>query len=75
MNNMMRDPDYIYGSMIQDIHQLGVVLARKYKLIRLAYTVFMIGIFISVMAFMLAIIMHQPQQNIINSPQISPFGA
>jgi predicted metal-dependent HD superfamily phosphohydrolase len=75
MNTMMRDPDYIYGSMIQDIHQLGVVLARKYKLIRLAYTVFMIGIFISVMAFMIAIVLHKPTQNIINSPQISPFGA
>lgn len=75
MNTMMRDPDYIYGSMIQDIHQLGVVLARKYKLIRLAYTVFMIGIFISVVAFMLAILLHQPDQTIINSPQVSPFGA
>jgi predicted metal-dependent HD superfamily phosphohydrolase len=75
MNTMMRDPDYLYGSVIQDIHQLGVVLARKYKLIRLAYTVFMIGIFISVMAFMIAILLHQPTQNIINSPQISPFGA
>jgi Uncharacterized protein conserved in bacteria len=75
MNTMMRDPDYIYGSMIQDIHQLGVVLARKYKLIRLAYTVFMIGIFISVVAFMLAILLHQPSQTIIQSPQVSPFGA
>lgn len=74
MNTMMRDPDYLYGSVIQDIHQLGVVLARKYKLIRLAYTVFMIGIFISVVAFMLAIILHRPQQTIINSPTVSPFG-
>jgi predicted metal-dependent HD superfamily phosphohydrolase len=74
MNTMMRDPDYLYGSVIQDIHQLGVVLARKYKLIRLAYTVFMIGIFISVVAFMVAIMLHRPQQSIINSPTVSPFG-
>jgi predicted metal-dependent HD superfamily phosphohydrolase len=73
MNTMMRDPDYLYGSVIQDIHQLGVVLARKYKLIRLAYTVFMIGIFISVVAFMIAILLHRPQQAIINSPSVSPF--
>ncbi|WP_205508456.1 Pycsar system effector family protein [Longitalea arenae] len=72
MNTMMRDPDYLYSSLIMDIHQLGVVLARKYKLIRLAYTVFMIGLFISVIAFMIAILVHQPQQPVINS-NVSPY--
>jgi len=73
MNTMMRDPDYLYSSLIMDIHQLGVVLARKYKLIRLAYTVFMIGIFISVIAFIVAIMVHQPQQPVINSSSVSPY--
>lgn len=73
MNMMMRDPDYLYSSLIMDIHQLGVVLARKYKLIRLAYTVFMIGIFISVLAFIIAIMVHQPQQPVINSSSVSPY--
>lgn len=73
MNTMMRDPDYLYSSLIMDIHQLGVVLARKYKLIRLAYTVFMIGILISVFAFMIAIMVHQPQQPVINSSSVSPY--
>ena len=73
MNTMMRDPDYLYSSLIMDIHQLGVVLARKYKLIRLAYTVFMIGIFISVIAFMIAIMLHTPQQPVINSSSVSPY--
>jgi predicted metal-dependent HD superfamily phosphohydrolase len=73
MNTMMRDPDYLYSSLIMDIHQLGVVLARKYKLIRLAYTVFMIGIFISVIAFMIAIMVHTPQQPVINSSSVSPY--
>ncbi len=72
MNTMMRDPDYLYSSLIMDIHQLGVVLARKYKLIRLAYTVFMIGLFISVLAFMIAIMVHTPQQPVINST-VSPY--
>jgi predicted metal-dependent HD superfamily phosphohydrolase len=72
MNTMMRDPDYLYSSLIMDIHQLGVVLARKYKLIRLAYTIFMIGLFISVLAFMIAIMVHTPQQPIINST-VSPY--
>jgi predicted metal-dependent HD superfamily phosphohydrolase len=73
MNTMMRDPDYLYSSLIMDIHQLGVVLARKYKLVRLAYTIFMIGLFISVMAFIIAIMLHQPQQPVINSSSVSPY--
>ena len=72
MTTMMRDPDYLYSSLIMDIHQLGVVLARKYKLIRLAYTVFMIGLLISVFAFMIAIMVHTPQQPVINS-NVSPY--
>jgi len=73
MNTMMRDPDYLYSSLIMDIHQLGVVLARKYKLIRLAYTVFMIGLFVSVIAFTVAIMVHTPQQPVINSSSVSPY--
>jgi predicted metal-dependent HD superfamily phosphohydrolase len=73
MNAMMRDPDYLYGSVIQDIYFLGVILGRKYRLVRLAYTIFMIGILISVLAFVLAMLLHTPQQTIVNEPSISPF--
>lgn len=55
MREMMKDQDYLYGMLITDIYHLGVVLGRKYKLIRLAYTVFMIGIIISVLAFAVAV--------------------
>lgn len=55
MREMMKDQDYLYGMLITDIYNLGVVLGRKYKLIRLAYTVFMIGIIISVLAFAIAV--------------------
>jgi predicted metal-dependent HD superfamily phosphohydrolase len=75
MNTMMRDPDYLYSSLIMDIHQLGVVLARKYKLIRLAYTVFMIGLFVSVIAFTIAIMVHTPQQPVLNSSSVSPYSS
>ena len=75
MNTMMRDPDYLYSSLIMDIHQLGVVLARKYKLIRLAYTVFMIGLFVSVLAFIIAILVHKPTQPVINSSSVSPYSS
>ena len=51
MRVMMTDADYLYSSMVQDIYHLGTVLGRKYKLIRLAYTIFMVGIVVSVLAF------------------------
>lgn len=54
MREMMRDSDYLYNSIIQDIYYLGAVLGKKYKLIRLAYNIFMIGIIASVLAFALA---------------------
>lgn len=60
MKKLMNDPDYLYGTMIKDVHQLGIVLAHKYKLISAAYTVFMYGIVLTVLAFVLAIAFGQP---------------
>jgi len=54
VNEMMKDKDYLYGSMIKDLYYLGLVLNRKYKLLRITYTIFMIGIIISVIAFVYA---------------------
>lgn len=59
MREMMKDQDYLYGALINDIYHLGVVLGRKYKLIRAAYFVFMIGIIISVLAFALAVLLNR----------------
>ena len=55
MREMMSDTDYLYGSLIKDIYTLGTVLGRKYKLVRLAYNIFMIGLIISVIAFAIAV--------------------
>ena len=54
MRDLMMDTDYLYGTLVKDIYFLGIVLGRKYKLIRLAYNIFMIGIIISVLAFAIA---------------------
>ena len=54
MRQLMLDTDYLYGSLIKDIYFLGVVLGRKYRLIRIAYNIFMIGIIVSVFAFAIA---------------------
>lgn len=54
VNVMMKDKDYLYNSMIKDLYFLGLVLNRKYKLLRITYMVFMVGIIASVVAFVIA---------------------
>ncbi|MEN8123760.1 MAG: Pycsar system effector family protein [Bacteroidota bacterium] len=54
MIDMMNDNDYLYKSLINDLYYLGKVLNKKYKLLRIAYTIFMYGIIISVIAFVIA---------------------
>lgn len=54
MNEMMKDKEYLYNSMIKDLYFLGVVLEKKYRLLRVAYNFFMIGIILSVIAFVIA---------------------
>jgi predicted metal-dependent HD superfamily phosphohydrolase len=62
MSTMMRDPNYLYGSVVDDIYYLGIVLGRKYRLVRIAYNVFMIGIITSAIAFIIAIMLNNASQ-------------
>jgi predicted metal-dependent HD superfamily phosphohydrolase len=73
MRKMMKDPDYLYASLIKDIYMLGVVLGRKYRLIRLAYNIFMIGIVISVIAFGIAAILYGTDSGAVTTPVGSPL--
>ena len=54
MTELMNDRDYLYKSLMKDLYFLGIVLNRKYKLLRIAYTIFMVGIILSVIAFVIA---------------------
>jgi predicted metal-dependent HD superfamily phosphohydrolase len=54
MGELMKDKAYLYNSMTKDLYFLGLVLSRKYKILRLTYLVFMIGIIVSVIAFAVA---------------------
>jgi len=56
MLKMMQDSDFLYGSLIRDLYAQGVVLGKKYKFLRVAYNIFMFGLIISVMGFILAFI-------------------
>jgi putative nucleotidyltransferase with HDIG domain len=55
MKEMLKDSDYLYGSLIKDIYFLGVVLGKKYRFLRISYTVFMFGFVIAILSFFLAI--------------------
>ncbi len=54
MNELMKDGEYLYNSLIKDIYFLGNVLGKKYKFLRISYTVFMFGFVISVVSFIVA---------------------
>lgn len=56
MKVMMNDRDFLYGSLTRDVYSQGIVLGRKYRLLRAGYNVFMYGIIISVIAFTLAVV-------------------
>ena len=47
----LEDGKTLYPSIITDIHRLGVMLAKKYKLIRISYLIFLYGIIISIILF------------------------
>ena len=51
IKEMMKDKQYIYSSLTKDLYFLGLVLDRKYRILRITYTVFIIGIIASAIAF------------------------
>lgn len=53
MEIMMEDKKFLYGSLIKDLYTQGVVLGKKYHLLRIAYNIFMYGLIISVVAFII----------------------
>lgn len=54
INEIIDDKDYVYEALTKDLYLLGVVLARKYKLLRWTYTIFSLGIVLSVISFLIA---------------------
>lgn len=51
MKEVMSDSDFLYASLIRDIHSQGKVLGNKYKQLRISYTIFMFTLIVSVIAF------------------------
>ena len=56
MMEMLKDQDFLYSSMTKDLYFLGVVLAKKYRYLSYCYSVFMYGLVLTVLAFIVAFV-------------------
>ncbi len=54
INEMLRDPEFLYSSMSRDLYFLGIVLAKKYHYLSICYNIFMYGLIASLLAFGIA---------------------
>lgn len=53
LEELMSDSERLYNTMARDLHSLGLVLSKKFKLLRIAYNIFMVGLVVSVCSFLL----------------------
>jgi hypothetical protein len=51
MTELMQDTDRLYLNMVRDIYALGGVLATKFRLLRISYTIFMVALSLGVLLF------------------------
>jgi hypothetical protein len=58
MKIILQDKEFLYDSLIKDVHSQGVVLGRKYRLLRSAYNVFMFGLIVAIITFIVSSMLH-----------------
>lgn len=54
MKEMLKDSNYLYTALIDDIYFLGRVLGKKYRYLRYAYNIFMYGMIVAVISYVIA---------------------
>jgi putative nucleotidyltransferase with HDIG domain len=64
INELLKDKEYVYSSLTKDLYFLGKVLDRKYRILRITYTTFMVGMIISVIAFAVSFKAQNPNKTI-----------
>jgi len=62
MRELILDQQYLYDSLTMDLYYLGLVLSRKYKLLRWTYTIFIIGMVFSIIAFFVSLQLYGPER-------------
>ena len=53
MFSMLGDRHYLYTSLIKNLYEQGRVLGKKYLKLKIAYSIFMWGIIVSVVSFLI----------------------
>lgn len=51
LSDLKKDQKKLYDSMSLDLYNLGIVLKEKYRLLTISYNVFMLGLVVTVLAF------------------------
>jgi len=54
------DREELYNRLSMDIYHQGIMLAKKFKQINLSYSVFIIGLTLSILVFIVSFLLHQP---------------
>ncbi|MBF9236309.1 HD domain-containing protein [Hymenobacter sp. BT683] len=55
IRELMRQKEGLYTNMVTDVYYLGEVLSRKYNLLRTSYSVFMVGLILTVLSFIIVL--------------------
>jgi hypothetical protein len=53
MKEIMKDSEYLYGTMIKDVYYLGQVLGKKFQYLRISYNIFMFGLTATLLTFVI----------------------
>jgi len=73
MMKIMDDKDFLYQTLIRDVYGQGTVLGKKYQLLRIAYDVFMYGLIMAVLAFILVTALrHEQVSPLVGHVSINP---
>jgi len=67
MFKVMGDWDLLYRMMIMDIHSQGMMVRRKFQFLKWAYNVFLAGVVVGVLGFIIAVLIHRSAGLIIPS--------
>ena len=61
IDHLKEDQDALYKSLTKDLYYLGLVLERKYRLLKITYNVFMVGLIVSIIAFGVSFAVSMPE--------------
>jgi len=57
MTDLLRNTDLVYVNMMRDTYGLGLVLLKKYRLLRYSYSIFMVALIVGVAAFVTILVL------------------